>query len=512
MNDRVILGLILALAFYVVAVIAGSPQRATARIAAQQKAAAETADGRLEAKAADPSHAGPGWECPPLWMNSPFALILLAIAVFPLVPQASHWWENNLHKLYVAGGLSLATLAYYLFLHRHSVVGHWPAEYLSTAASGGPSWRLTGTVLGNALLNEYLPFIILLFSLYTITGGIRIEGDLPAHPLTNTLFLAAGAVLANLIGTTGASMVLIRPLLETNAERKHVRHTVVMFIFIVCNCGGCLLPLGPPLFLGYQFGVPFLWTLKLWPAWLAVNGLLLVIYYLWDCVAYYRHESVGDIQRDESEVRPLHFRGLWPNMLLLLGVILAAAFLDPGKTLPGTGWNPWVYLREAMELGLVVVSLWSGQAVRRDNDFNYGAILEVAVLFLGIFICMQVPLQIVAVKGPALGLTTPAHFFWASGSLSAVLDNAPTYAVFFETARSLAGQPAVAGVQASLLTAISLGSVFMGAMTYIGNGPNFMVKAIAEKSGVAMPSFLGYVAYSFAILLPIFVLVTIVLL
>jgi Na+/H+ antiporter NhaD/arsenite permease-like protein len=156
------------------------------------------------------------------------------------------------------------------------------------------------------------------------------------------------------------------------------------------------------------------------------------------------------------------------------------------------------------------VSLWSGQAVRRDNDFNYGAILEVAVLFFGIFICMQVPLQIVDIKGPALGLTTPAHFFWASGSLSAVLDNAPTYAVFFETARSLRGQPAVAGVQSSLLTAISLGSVFMGAMTYIGNGPNFMVKAIAEKSGVAMPSFFGYIVYSAGILLPLLGLVSIV--
>jgi Na+/H+ antiporter NhaD/arsenite permease-like protein len=503
--------LIFLLLLYVAAAIAGSPQRATARIAARQKAAAEAPpNGRLEAKAAEASHAEAGSGCPPLWMALPFAVILLAIAVLPLMPQASHWWENNLHKLYVAGGLSLATSAYYLFFHRHGVVGHWPVEYLSMPASGGPSWHLTGAVLSNAILNEYLPFIIILFSFYTITGGIRIEGDLPAHPLTNTLFLAAGALLANLIGTTGAAMLLIRPLLETNAERKHVKHTVVLFIFIVCNCGGCLLPLGPPLFLGYQFGVPFLWTLKLWPAWLAVNGLLLVLYYLWDHFVYYRRESVRDIRRDESEVRPLRFRGLWPNTLLLLGVILSAAFLDPGKTLPGTSWNPWVYLRETVQLGLVAVSLWSGQAVRRDNDFNYGAILEVAVLFLGIFICMQVPLQIVAVEGPALGLATPAHFFWASGSLSAVLDNAPTYAVFFETARSLGGQPAVAGVQASLLTAISLGSVFMGAMTYIGNGPNFMVKAIAEKSGVAMPSFFAYIVYSAVILLPLFALVTLV--
>jgi Na+/H+ antiporter NhaD/arsenite permease-like protein len=299
-------------------------------------------------------------------------------------------------------------------------------------------------------------------------------------------------------------------LLATNAERKHVKHTVVMFIFIVCNCGGCLLPLGPPLFLGYQSGVPFLWTLKLWPAWLLVNGLLLAIYFVWDHFWCYPREAVRDIECDETYVRPLVFRGVWPNAFLLAGVILSVALLDPGKPLPGTDWRPWVYLREAVQFGLVALSLLSAGAVRRDNAFNYEAILEVAVLFLGIFICMQVPLQIVAVEGPALGLATPAHFFWASGSLSAVLDNAPTYAVFFETARSLGQQPAVAGVQSSLLTAISLGSVFMGAMTYIGNGPNFMVKAIAEKSGVAMPSFLGYFVYSSAILLPLFALVTIV--
>jgi Na+/H+ antiporter NhaD/arsenite permease-like protein len=500
-GNRAVLVLSLILAGYLAAVLSGGPQRASATIARSQQSPRELPDaGALPAA------------CPPAWMILPFALLLASIAALPLIPRAAPWWESNLHKLCVAGGLGLLVLAYYLALHHQPVLGHWPVDYWANPASDGLAWNVAGTVLSNAMLNEYLPFIILLFSLYTITGGIRIEGDLPAHPLTNTLFLAAGAVLANLIGTTGAAMLLIRPLLETNAERRHVKHTVVMFIFIVCNCGGCLLPLGPPLFLGYQFGVPFLWTLKLWPAWLAVNGLLLAVYYLWDHVVCYRRESVRDIQREESEVRPLRFRGLWPNALLLLGVILSAALLDPGKTLPGTAWYPWVYLREAVQLGLVVASLWGGQAVRHDNDFNYGAILEVAVLFLGIFICMQVPLQIVDVKGPALGLATPAHFFWASGGLSAVLDNAPTYAVFFETARSLGGQPAVAGVQASLLTAISLGSVFMGAMTYIGNGPNFMVKSLAEKSGVAMPSFFGYVVYSSAVLLPVLVLVTLLLL
>ena len=297
-NERITVGLILILVFYMAAVTAGGPQWATAKLSAQQKAASESNE-KVDSgvKAGESRNAEGDLGCPPLWMMLPFALILLVIAVLPLIPQALHWWESNLHKLYVAGSLSLATLAYYLIFHRHGVAGHWPTEYISLPASGGPSWHLTGTVLSNAILNEYLPFIILLFSLYTITGAIRIEGDLPAHPLTNTLFLAAGAVLANLIGTTGASMLLIRPLLETNAERKHVKHTVVVFIFITCNCGGCLLPLGPPLFLGYEFGVPFMWTLKLWPAWLLVNGLLLITYYLWDRFSFYRHESIRDIQR-----------------------------------------------------------------------------------------------------------------------------------------------------------------------------------------------------------------------
>jgi Na+/H+ antiporter NhaD/arsenite permease-like protein len=393
------------------------------------------------------------------------------------------------------------------------VTGHWPAEYASGAATEGPNWRAAGTVATNSVLGEYLPFIVLLFSLYSIAGSIRVEGDLRAHPLTNTLLLAIGAVLANLISTTGASMLLLRPLLETNSERKHVRHTVVMFIFIVCNSGGCLLPLGdPPLFLGYLLGVPFFWTVQLWPAWLLVNGSLLVTYYLWDHFWFYPREDARDILRDETEVRPLVFRGLWPNVWLLAGVIATVALLDPGRCVPGTNWRPWVYLREALQLGLVLVSLRRNTAVRRDNGFSYAAILEVAVLFLGIFICMQPPLEILHVKGAALGLATPAHFFWASGSLSSVLDNAPTYAVYFEAARALGGQPSVAGVREALLAAVSLGSVCMGAMTYIGNGPNFMVKSIAEKAGVEMPSFFGYIVYSAAILLPIFVLVTFVLL
>jgi Na+/H+ antiporter NhaD/arsenite permease-like protein len=506
-NRGVVVVLALILAGYLALAWGGWPQQATAKIAAQASHAVTEDSG-----GGSSSHGAELKPHPPFWMALPFALLLICIAVCPLIPGVSHWWESNLHKCMVAGGLGVLTLLYYLLVYRQPVAGHWPFHYLIEPAAAGLNWFGTGTVVVNAMGNEYIPFIVLLFSLFTIVGGIRVEGDIPAHPLTNTAFLGIGALLASLIGTTGASMLLIRPLLETNRERKHVRHTVIMFIFVVCNCGGCLLPLGdPPLFLGYLFGVPFLWTLRLWPAWLMVNGLLLGIYYVWDRFGCYRHEGPFDLSRDETEIRPLCFRGLWPNALLLGGVILTVGLLDPAKPVPGTDWHPWVYLREAAQLGLVLLSLVLGSsAIRRDNDFNYGPILEVAVLFLGIFLCMQPPLEVLHVRGPSLGLASPAHFFWATGSLSSVLDNAPTYAVFFETAKSLGGEPAVAGVRESLLVAVSLGAVFMGAMTYIGNGPNFMVKSIAEKSGVKMPSFFGYVVYSVAILLPLFALVALV--
>lgn len=274
------------------------------------------------------------------------------------------------------------------------------------------------------------------------------------------------------------------------------------------------MPIGdPPLFLGYLFGVPFLWTFKLWPAWLFVNASLIAIYYLWDRFWFYPHETLGDIRRDETQVR-LQFSGLWPNVLLLGGVVLSVALLDPTKALPGTDLYPPLFLREIAQLMLVMLSLLLGSAeARRANNFNYHAILEVAALFFGIFICMQIPLQILHVRGSQLGLDSSMAFFWITGGLSAVLDNAPTYVVFFETAKALPaveGVATVAGVPEHLLVAISLGAVFMGAMTYIGNGPNFMVKAIAEKSGVPMPSFFGYMLYSCLILLPLLVITSLI--
>jgi Na+/H+ antiporter NhaD/arsenite permease-like protein len=519
-DKPLLIGIAVVLALYALSFSFGWPQEATHMIAAEEEHEAVPGESAAGGAAPAPTGSTPQVEHPPYWMVLPFAVLLGAIAVLPLVPWTEHWWDNNLNRFYVAAMLGGATLLYYLLFHAHAVVGHWPAHNIALPSPVGPNAATTWAVFANAILGEYIPFIMLLFSLYTISGGIRIQGDLPAHPKTNTLFIGAGAVLASFIGTTGAAMLLIRPLLETNRERKHVKHTVIFFIFAVCNCGGCLLPIGdPPLFLGYLRGVPFLWTFALWKEWLFVNGVLLGIYYVWDRVYFYPHEQLRDIRLDEARVRGLKFLGLWPNVLLLAAVVFSVALLDPSKPLPGTAWHPWIYLREIVQLGLVGLSLLLGsQVVRRENNFSYHAIIEVAALFFGIFICMQAPLQILNIKGPTLGLDAPWHFFWTTGSLSSVLDNAPTYVVFFETANSLSHHAGpgilqlIGGefVREDLLVGVSLGAVFMGAMTYIGNGPNFMVKAIAEKSGIRMPSFFGYMVYSCLILLPLFVITTLV--
>ena len=482
---------------YLAAALAGWPQRGTEMVLKAEHVAA-------------PVVAVPICPAPSSWMVAPFVLLLGAIALLPLFQFSEHWWESNRNKFLVAGGLGLATLLYYAFVHADPVECHFLGQGVIRPAAGAFSWQLPSAVIANAIFQDFVPFIVLLFSLYTISGGVRIEGDLPAHPWTNTVFIGVGGVLASFVGTTGAAMLLIRPLLETNRERVYVSHTVVFFIFVVCNCGGCLLPLGdPPLFLGYLQGVPFLWTASLWKEWLFVNGALLAIYCALDAWRYYPRETPPDVVRDETRVHRLRFGGIALNLPVLCLVVLAVALLDPTKELPGTNWHPWLYLREVTLLFLVGLSLAVGPAsVRHGNNFNYGAIVEVAALFVGIFICMQPALQILHVKGPELGINTAPRFFWTTGALSSVLDNAPTYLVFFETAQALhapglqtAGN---VGIPDALLAAISLGAVFMGANTYIGNGPNFMVKTIAEKSGVRMPSFFGYLVYSGLVLIPLF--------
>jgi Na+/H+ antiporter NhaD/arsenite permease-like protein len=448
----------------------------------------------------------------PLWVW-PFLAILLAIALLPLLSTTRHWWEHNRHKLLVALLLAAPTLLYY-GLRGTGVVEHGAGGAAHPSAPGLPT---VSVVLKHAIIIEYVPFIVLLFSLYVIAGGIVVRGDIRATPLINTAILAVGSVLASLIGTTGAAMVLIRFLLRTNSERTRKVHTVIFFIFLVANIGGSLLPIGdPPLFLGYLLGVDFFWTLRLWREWAFLVVVLLSIYYIWDTWAY-RHEPPEALRQDESQQQPLHIVGLL-NVLWLVGVVVAVATLDPSKPVPGTHWHAPHYLREGVQLAMAGLSLLTTRrAFRDENQFNYVAIGEVAALFFGIFVTMQVPIEILQLKGPAIGLQHPWQFFWATGGLSSFLDNAPTYVVYFATAGTLAPpgmvlmhgvQTATGSIPVALLVAISCGAVFMGANTYIGNGPNFMVKAIAEQSGVKMPSFFGYLAYSCAILLPLFLLVT----
>lgn len=455
---------------------------------------------------ADGAHAA--HPVPSIGWTIPFVLLLLAIAVFPLVPHTRHRWERNEFKLLVGLSLSAVVLGHYIFRgfgFHGEAPGTWSAPGLPTALE----------VVRHAVLADYVPFIILLFTLYVVAGGLQIKGDLRAWPIVNTGILALGATMASLIGTTGASMVLIRPLLQTNSERTHVRHTVVFFIFLVSNIGGSLLPIGdPPLFLGYLKGVPFLWTLSLIIPWLVCVGLLLALYYVWDRVAYHREPAkarADDLQQHER----LRLRGA-VNLVWLLGIVLSVALIVPGKPFPGTDWITRDYVREAVMLALAGLSLaTTPRGLRLETEFTYQAILEVGALFLGIFLTMQVPIEILQARGAELGLTTPLHFFWVTGSLSSFLDNAPTYLVFLETAKALPspeGARLIAlidgSVREDLLFAISMGAVFMGANTYIGNGPNFMVKSIAEERGVRMPSFFGYMLYSTAVLMPLFLVVS----
>ncbi len=446
---------------------------------------------------------------PPLWAVLPFIALLLAIAVLPLLSATEHWWHHNQNRFLAASLLGLLTLGYYGFFHPGGIANHFTHTVSST-----PGLETVFAAFSNAIFSEFIPFIVLLFSLYVISGGINLSGDLPARPTTNLGFLALGTLLASFIGTTGAAMVLIRPLLATNLERRYKTHTVVFFIFTTCNCAGLLLPIGdPPLFLGYLRGVPFTWTLRLWPYWLATNLALLAIYFVWDTLAY-RKETLRDLIRDEVDVRPLRIRGLF-NLVYLLGIVLCVALIVPDQPFLETALVPPVFFREMVMLFLVVASLLSTRAKTRvDNRFDYVAIVEVAALFCGIFICMQVPIEILNRTGQSLGIDSTASFFWFTGILSSFLDNAPTYVVFLETAVAMPsdGVSVMLGegrqVLESFLIAISLGAVFMGANTYIGNGPNFMVRSIAEQAGVKMPSFFGYMVYSVLVLVPIFAIVT----
>ena len=403
----------------------------------------------------------------PLYTVAPFVALLLAIALLPI--GLPHWWESNRSKLIVSLLAGLPIFALYAVRR--------PDALLSVA-------------------EEYLSFIVLLAGLFVISGGIMLRGDLVATPLTNTGFLALGSVLASLVGTTGASMVLIRPVLQTNRERTRVRHTIVFFIFLVSNIGGMLTPLGdPPLFLGYLLGVPFTWTFRLFPHWAFQVVVLLGLYFVWDTLEY-RREPLAARRRDLAEVEPLRVRGA-ANLFALALVVLAVAVLNA----------PW---REAAIVALSALSLWrTPRAVRDANGFTLRPIVEVAVLFVGIFVTMLPAVELLRLRGGELGIRAPWQFFWATGILSSFLDNAPTYLTFVALGQGLGLAREVVDVPHAILAAISVGAVAMGANSYIGNAPNFMVRSIAEEQGVKMPSFFGYMLYSGGVLLPLFVVVTV---
>jgi Na+/H+ antiporter NhaD/arsenite permease-like protein len=436
----------------------------------------------------------------PLAAALPFVVLLLAIALAPLL--APRWWHHNRNKALVAGAISLPVLL-----------------YLGLGLGG------EGRHLLAEKAHEYLGFIVVIAALFVVSGGIHIQGSLAGTPLVNTGMLGIGAVLANLTGTTGASVLLIRPLLRANKRRKRVAHIVIFFIFVVANCGGLLTPIGdPPLLLGFLKGVPFRWTLQLWPQWLFVNGALLVIFNVWDQWALNKDEKeLPGSQHEEVLIHePIRVQGAI-EMLVLLAVLIT--IIAAGRS--AARGAPWpMGFQELVIVGLGVLGFVGGSAERREkNFFAWGPIVEVAILFAAIFVTMAPMLEILnawsqgsrEVLGIRYGVTTPAQFFWSSGALSSVLDNAPTYLAFAAAAAGLHGVAphgsyigalALNPDAARLLAAISTGAVFMGANTYIGNAPNFMVKAIAEGSGVKMPSFFGYMLYSLGILVPLFLAVS----
>lgn len=439
----------------------------------------------------------------PLWSVIPFIGILLSIALFPLL--AEKFWHHHFPKVSAFWALAFAIPF--------------------VVAYGGDALY----EIFHIYLIDYIPFIVLLWALFTAAGGILIEGTLKGKPVTNLVMLLIGTVIASWIGTTGASMVLIRPVLRANANRKSKMHVVIFFIFLVSNIGGSLTPLGdPPLFLGFLHSVPFFWTLNLFTEMAFVVVILLALFFVMDTMLYNRDKKAGLIKEDNTETIPIRVRGLHNFIFLggIIGGVLMSGLLDLGSvTVLGVhmGWQN--ILRDVILICMGLLSLkTTKKEIREGNEFSWFPIQEVAYLFAGIFMCI-IPALAMLKAGPNGALAfiieavkEPWHYFWITGGLSSFLDNAPTYLTFLNTALGnfFPGMPeadAVAGLireHSHFLKAISTGAVFMGANTYIGNAPNFMVRSIAEESGLKMPSFFGYMAWSLVILFPIFILVTFV--
>ncbi len=442
----------------------------------------------------------------PLWSMIPFAGILLSIAIWQLV--APRFWHHHYGKIALAWSLSFA-IPYLAVFH--------------------------GLALYDILhiyLIDYIPFIILLWGLFTVAGGIVVRGTIRGRPIVNVTLLLIGTAIASWVGTTGASMLLIRPMIRANAYRKNKTHLIVFFIFLVSNIGGSLTPLGdPPLFLGFLHGVPFFWTTTaMLPHMLFMSALLLVLFFILDSILFIRE---GGQVPDDGEKEPIRVKGL-VNLIFLAGIVVAV--LLSGKLELGyigvlgvhLAWQN--LLRDLLIVVLGLLSLKYTPVVgklRRENHFEWEPIREVAKLFAGIFMTIIPALAILkageqgALKGLIQAVKDPWHYFWITGTLSSFLDNAPTYLTFFNTALGqlhlteemahlvLIGE-AVKPEFVKLLTAISVGAVFMGANTYIGNAPNFLVRGIAESSGIRMPSFFGYMLWSVGILMPLFVVLTFV--
>ena len=429
----------------------------------------------------------------------PFAGILLSIALFPLL--APHFWEHHQGKI---AALWAVLILVPLVLFR------------------GPD--VAGSALAHTIIGEYIPFILLLLALFTTAGGILVSGNIHGSPGMNTALLAIGALMASVIGTTGASMVMIRPMMRANDNRRHNVHVIVFFIFLVSNIGGSLTPLGdPPLFLGFLRGVDFFWTTShLFMETLLVAGILLAVFFALDSWFYHRDAEFKAL-RDPTPDSRVSLHGL--GNLALIGIVILAILMSaawkPGVafSVMGTPVEWQNLLRDGVFIAVTLASLaLTKTEFRERNGFNWGPILEVAKLFAGIFVSMIPVLAMLkagkdGVFAPLVALVTNpdgsannAAFFWMTGLLSSFLDNAPTYLVFFELA---GGDPKVLMTQGAMtLAAVSLGAVFMGANSYIGNAPNFMVYAIARDGGIKMPSFFGYMLWSGAFLIPCFVLVT----
>ncbi len=437
----------------------------------------------------------------PLWSCIPFACMLFSIALFPLV--APEFWHHHFGKIsaFWAALMSLPFLFVYKWAALHEIL--------------------------HIILADYVPFIILLWALYTVSGGILLRGTLRGTPIVNTVMLIIGTILASWMGTTGAAMLLIRPFLRANSYRKSRTFMVVFFIFLVANIGGSLTPLGdPPLFLGFLHGVSFFWTFNILPHMAMVAVLLLIIYFILDTY-FYRKEGVT--APDDGAKEPLKLEGTYNFLFLagIIGAVLMSGIVDWGEinTLGiHRAIQDWV--RDGLLIAMGILSLVATPIqLREDNDFTWFPIIEVGYLFIGIFITMIPCLAILrAGSQGALGflvnaVVEPVHYFWVTGALSAFLDNAPTYLTFFNTAlgsfysgmTEAQAVPLLMTENAIYLKAISTGAVFFGACSYIGNAPNFMVRSISEEAGTPMPSFFGYILrYALVFLIPCFVVVTFV--